>query len=159
MIAAPAEHAAVRFPPPLLYAAVVLAGSRLGRAWPVKFAGGALAPGRRTAGWVLVAGGAALCGAAVQQFRAAGTSPVPVRPTTALVAAGPYRFTRNPMYLGLSAGTAGVALITGNPWVLALLVPAVGVADAAFIRPEERYLERTFGDAYRAYRTRVRRWI
>nr|MBA2578847.1 isoprenylcysteine carboxylmethyltransferase family protein [Euzebyaceae bacterium] len=80
-------------------------------------------------------------------------------PTTALVAAGPYRFTRNPMYLGLSAGTAGVALITGNPWVLALLVPAVGVADAAFIRPEERYLERTFGDAYRAYRTRVRRWI
>ncbi len=156
---APPDHADVRFPPPALYAGVLLAGAALGRARPLGIGAADDATVRRMAGAVAVGGAVALCGGAVRRFVAAGTSPVPIHPTTALVVTGPYRFTRNPMYLGLTLGTAGIALLTGNGWTLALLVPATFVAKRSFIVPEERYLECCFGDAYRTYRGRVRRWV
>lgn len=159
MTATQSEHADVRVPPPLIFGSVVAGGSLLGRTWPLTVTGDGLADARRVAGGTLVAGGVGLCGSALGRFRRAGTSPLPVRPSAALVVEGPYRFSRNPMYLGLTVGTAGVALLANNLWMLALLAPAVVVADRAVIRPEERYLERRFGDAYRAYGARVRRWL
>lgn len=159
MTAGGVDHAGVRFPPPLLFGGVILAGRQLGHAYPLAWPGTAPGTLRVTAGIVVVAAGLALIAAAIAGCRGAGTSIVPVRPTTALVVPGPYRVSRNPMYLGLSVATAGAAVALGEGWVLVLLVPAVVVADGAFIRREERYLARTFGDAYAEYRHRVRRWL
>jgi protein-S-isoprenylcysteine O-methyltransferase Ste14 len=79
--------------------------------------------------------------------------------SAALVTGGPYRFSRNPMYLGLTLLACGIALIFGIAWALVLLVPVLVYTQVRVIAPEERYLERAFGDAYRTYRARVRRWI
>jgi len=80
-------------------------------------------------------------------------------PATALVTTGPYRYTRNPMYLGLAFLYAGIALAFGLLWALAALPVVLLVVDRVVIPPEERHLEAQFGDEYRAYKSRVRRWI
>ena len=101
----------------------------------------------------------ALDGLAMVSFRRAGTSMVSMKPTTALVTSGPYRFTRNPMYLGMAFLYAAFALAFGLIWALATL-PAVLIAvDRLIIAREEPYLGARFGDAYRDYRRRVRRWL
>lgn len=153
------DHAGVRFPPPLLYGAAIGIGSLLERTWPLPIVGGALEPVRPVGAALLLAAGVGVTGAAIRGFRAARTSLVPVRPATALVVAGPYRFTRNPMYLGLASLTAGVALLVNSAWVLVLLAGAVAVTQRAVILPEERYLQRRFGDSYRRYCAGVRRWL
>jgi protein-S-isoprenylcysteine O-methyltransferase Ste14 len=96
---------------------------------------------------------------AVATFRRAGTTPNPTRPTTALASGGPYRFTRNPMYLALAFLQAGIALYWNVFWPLAALVPVLYIVRHAVIDREERYLEGKFGDEYRAYQARVRRWL
>ena len=90
---------------------------------------------------------------------AAGENPSPEQPTIAIVAAGPFRFSRNPLYLSLTVLGAGVALLVNSGWGLLLLVPAVAVTHFLVIAREEHYLEGKFGDEYSAYRERVRRWI
>ena len=80
-------------------------------------------------------------------------------PTTAIVEAGPYRFTRNPIYLGMFLGLVGLAIGFDSLWLLATLVPFALVIRYGVVAREEAYLERKFGDAYRHYRTRVRRWL
>ncbi len=88
-----------------------------------------------------------------------GTPPNPRRPTTALITSGPFRFTRNPIYVGLIAVSAGIAL-TANALFLLLSIPfmVLGIYRGAIVH-EERYLEARFGADYRAFKTRVRRWI
>lgn len=97
--------------------------------------------------------------AAAARFKRARTNPVPWRPATALVTDGPYRFTRNPMYLGMAALYAGIALGAGLLWGLALLPVVLAAIQVAVIAREEAYLERVFGDQYRVYRATVRRWL
>jgi protein-S-isoprenylcysteine O-methyltransferase Ste14 len=80
-------------------------------------------------------------------------------PTTALVAAGPFRFSRNPLYVALTLVYVALALLTNALWVLVLIVPVLFVTHYGVVRREERYLEAKFGDAYRAYRSRVRRYL
>jgi protein-S-isoprenylcysteine O-methyltransferase Ste14 len=95
----------------------------------------------------------------VRTFRAAGT-PVPGnRPTTAIVGVGPYRFSRNPIYLAFSLFQAGVALVVNDAWVLVTLLPAIAVMSLVVIPREERYLEARFGEEYASYRRGVRRWF
>ena len=95
----------------------------------------------------------------VAKFRAAGT-PVPARkPTTAIVRAGPYRFSRNPIYLAFSLFHLGIALWMDSLWLLATLVGAVALVDSIAIRREEQYLEQKFGAEYLDYKARVRRWL
>lgn len=97
--------------------------------------------------------------AADRQFKRAGTTVKPFQPATALVTTGMYRFTRNPMYLSLALLLAAFALFM-NHIGPALLVPVfVLVIQIRFIRSEERMLEEAFGERYRAYKERVRRWI
>jgi protein-S-isoprenylcysteine O-methyltransferase Ste14 len=146
----------VRIPPPLFYVAGFLAGIALELAFPIAALPLALAV---SAG--LIGGGLwlALDGLAMLGFRRAGTSMVPMRPTTALVTSGPYRFTRNPMYVGMAFLYAALALALGVIWALAVLPLVLLAVDRLVIAREERYLEAKFGEAYREYKSRVRRWV
>jgi protein-S-isoprenylcysteine O-methyltransferase Ste14 len=94
-----------------------------------------------------------------REFRAAGT---PVRGnerSTAIVRTGPYRFTRNPIYVSFALFVIGVAVWLDNLWLLLMLVPAIGAMAVVVIPREERFLERNFPDQYPSYRARVRRWL
>jgi len=95
----------------------------------------------------------------VWTFRSAGT-PVPARkPTTVIVRTGPYRFSRNPIYLAFSLLQLGIAIWVNSLWLLATLVAAVALIHYVVIRKEEQYLERKFGAQYSDYKASVRRWL
>jgi protein-S-isoprenylcysteine O-methyltransferase Ste14 len=96
---------------------------------------------------------------AVLEFKRSDTSPKPHKPTTAIVASGPYAVTRNPIYLAFTMIQVGIALWAGSGWMLAFLVPVLVLTHYGVIVREERYLERKFGDEYLNYRGRVRRWM
>ena len=107
----------------------------------------------------LVAVAIALFSYSVAKFRAAGT-PVPARkPTTVIVRTGPYRFSRNPIYLAFSVFQLGIAIWANSVWLLATLVGAVALVHYVVIRREEQYLERKFGAQYLDYKASVRRWL
>jgi len=92
-------------------------------------------------------------------FRRADTTIKPFQRPASLVAHGPYRFSRHPMYLGMALVLAGVGVMLGTAGPLVVVPAFVWAMEAAFIRAEERDMEAAFGDEYRAYRRRVRRWI
>ena len=96
---------------------------------------------------------------AARRFSGAGTAIPPYRPTTALVTDGPYRRSRNPIYLGMAFIYLGVVSGTVSLGALVLLPLVILVMEFGVIRREERYLETRFGAAYRSYRSQVRRWI
>ena len=103
--------------------------------------------------------GAALAVYAIRLFATHKTTPEPFGVSGALVTVGPFRVTRNPMYLGIILMVSGVAALFGTvgPW---LVVPILGlVLDVVFVRREEEKMEMLFGDAYRSYKSRVRKWI
>jgi len=81
------------------------------------------------------------------------------RPANRLITAGPYKISRNPLYLVMALIVAGIACATDNVWMLAVLPPLVWIVQTRIIYPEEAYLERRFGDEYLEYRDSVRRWI
>jgi protein-S-isoprenylcysteine O-methyltransferase Ste14 len=111
------------------------------------------------AGFLLVLGGITIALWSVALFQRAQTSVLPFRPSTALVRSGPYRVTRNPMYLGMTLGYVGLTLADNSWWPL-ILLPVVLLALVRFvIAREEAYLDAIFGDGYRAYRRSVRRWL
>jgi len=146
----------IRVPPPVYYVVAFLAGIALELAFPTSWP-----PfGVRLAA-ALLAGAAwlALDGAAMMHFRRAGTSIVPMNPTTALVISGPYRVTRNPMYLGMVFLYVALAFAFGVIWALVLIPAVILIVDRFVIAREEPYLERKFGQAYRDYKARVRRWL
>jgi protein-S-isoprenylcysteine O-methyltransferase Ste14 len=110
-------------------------------------------------GWILVVFGTLTLVGSAGLFRRAGTPVRPFETSTALVTGGFFKFTRNPMYLGMVLALIGVALLLGS---LAAFLPIPVFAwwiQSRFIRQEETFLEETFGDAYREYRAKVRRWI
>jgi protein-S-isoprenylcysteine O-methyltransferase Ste14 len=82
-----------------------------------------------------------------------------MKPTTALVTEGPFRYSRNPSYVALTLLYVGVALLINALWILLLVVPALVVLRYGVIAREEAYLTRKFGEAYRQYTTQVRRWL
>jgi protein-S-isoprenylcysteine O-methyltransferase Ste14 len=97
--------------------------------------------------------------AAVRTFRAAGT-PIPGnRPTTAIVRTGPYRFSRNPIYLAFSLFQLGLSVWANSLGLLIMLIPAVSLMAFVVIPREERYLEARFPSEYPSYRAAVRRWL
>ena len=104
-------------------------------------------------------GGVADVAGAARLFQKAGTNVPTRKPTTALVTAGLYRFSRNPIYLSLSVIHVGIAVGTDNPWMLTLLVPTLIVVRYGVIAREEIYLEEKFGDDYRRYKAAVHRWL
>jgi protein-S-isoprenylcysteine O-methyltransferase Ste14 len=114
---------------------------------------------RYVAGAVLAAGGFAMIAIGTRRFAAAGTNIPPNLPTTVLVVDGIYGRTRNPLYVGTTLIYLGLGVAAGSLWAIALAMPLLWVINVGVVKREERYLERKFGDAYRAYKARVRRWI
>jgi protein-S-isoprenylcysteine O-methyltransferase Ste14 len=96
---------------------------------------------------------------AMLRFQRHSTPMNPARPAEALVTDGPYRFTRNPMYIGMAGAYAGAAIAAGTLWPLALLPIVLLVVDRAIIPREERHLAKRFGEEYERYRQRVPRWL
>ncbi|HVA55471.1 MAG TPA: isoprenylcysteine carboxylmethyltransferase family protein [Gammaproteobacteria bacterium] len=153
------DSTSIRFPPPFYYLIGLAVGWGIHWLYPIKlskperlliiYALGII--------WILL--GSLLAGWALLTFRQAGTSPNPTRATIALALQGPYTLSRNPMYLGVAMVCVGISLLSNMLWPL-LSVPVVMVImDRIVIREEERYLEAKFGDEYRQYKKRVRRWI
>jgi protein-S-isoprenylcysteine O-methyltransferase Ste14 len=142
--------------PPLVYLGSIATGVILHFAWPTS-----LLPHRASphvgAPVILLAIGLFLF--AVRTFRAAGT-PVPGnRPTTTIVRTGPYRFSRNPIYLAFSLLQLGIALWVNSIWLVLTLFAAVAVMSRVVIPKEERYLEARFPSEYSPYKASVRRWL
>lgn len=152
------DGANVRFPPPLIYAAGLALGVIAGRFLDVpKLAlppplGGALGGALVSAGLVVSFAGAGL-------FVSRRTAIIPYKPAKALVTSGIYRWSRNPMYLGLAATYAGLSILLTSVAALVLLPLVIAIVDRSVIAREEAYLLRAFGNDYVAYRNRVRRWI
>ena len=146
--------------PPVIYGAAFLAAYFAGGwvALPVAPRGGTRIVAIY-AGLALVGAGLAIALVAEFQFIRAQTATLPIRPASALVTGGIYRFSRNPMYLGMSFVLAGFGLAANSLWYLLALAPAMYAVFRLAIEPEERYLETKFGEAYRSYRRRARRWL
>jgi len=142
--------------PPLIYAAALLVALLLRwiRPWPI------LPP--RLVPWIglaLVALGLAIAIPGRLALKSAGTNVNPSKPTTAIVTRGPYRFTRNPLYIALTCLYVGLTLAFDTGWGLVLLVPVLATMHFGVVLREERYLEGKFGEEYRQYRGRVRRYL
>ena len=157
MNATPPDAATVRLPPPLVVLATIAAGVLLQHLFPLRVA---LPTGARiAASGALGAIAVALGVGAMRHFRRTGQNPAPWTSTPEIIATGVYRRTRNPMYVSMALFQASLAIGAANGWLLLLVPLLVLVIQATAIRHEEAYLERKFGDAYRAYKRRVRRWI
>ncbi|HEX3624584.1 MAG TPA: isoprenylcysteine carboxylmethyltransferase family protein [Verrucomicrobiae bacterium] len=111
------------------------------------------------AGGILGFMGTALGLWGVHTFHRAGTYVRPNRPVTALVTNGPFRYSRNPLYVAMTVIYLGMTLSTGSWWPLAALLPALAMVHWRIILREEQFLENRFGESYRSYKTRVRRWV
>lgn len=145
-------------PPPLVFLAALIAGVLVDRfvaRWSVP--GGVPV---RIAVAALVIGAALAVGLpAIRLFRKTGQDPKPWQPTPELLFAGPYRFTRNPMYVGMTLVTIGLGVASDTLWTLPLALAALGAVHVLAVRPEERYLAAKFGEPYLQYMTRVRRYL
>lgn len=150
--------AGVHFPPPLVYLLGAVAGWGLQQwiRWPIT---AGFSRVRLLVAALFVLGYLVLFVSALLAFRQAHTTLIPNRPAAALVATGPYRFTRNPMYLSLVCLYMAGALWLNTWWAVVVLPVVVVVIDRAVIAREERYLASAFPAEYEAYRGRVRRWL
>ena len=141
--------------PPVIYLGAIALGVVIHFVWPVTLVPSAVSMPVGVAGTLAAV---ALFVYAVRTFKAAGT-PVPGNlPTTTIVRTGPYRFSRNPIYLAFSLFQLAIAVWVNSPWLVVTLVAAVAVMSLVVIPREERYLEAHFAE-YSSYKACVRRWF
>jgi protein-S-isoprenylcysteine O-methyltransferase Ste14 len=151
------DHSNAVIRPPIAWALAFVAGLALDRLHPLPFV-----PAPIPSGWVgsaIFAVGFMLAIWAIVTIRRAGSRVETNRPTTAIVADGPYRFTRNPIYAGMILGQIGFAVGFNSLWFLATLVAFYVVLRYGVIAREEAYLELKFAGPYLDYKSRVRRWL
>ena len=142
--------------PPFVYLGSIALGLVLHLLWPARLVP---PPVSTPVGAIVTVLAIALFVSAVRTLRAAGT-PIPGnRPTTAIVRTGPYRFSRNPIYLAFSLLQLGISIWVNSVWLLATLAGAAALILYVVIRREEQYLERRFGARYLDYKASVRRWL
>ena len=146
----------VRIHPPLIYAASILCGIGLDKLRPQPMPFDIQGPLYAAAILLVVLLLAALC---LYEFHKAGTDVRPDKPDSALITSGPYCFTRNPLYIGLTLVQVAAAAWLDNAWVLGMAPVSVFIINMYAIKREERYLEQLFGQAYLDYKQQVRRWL
>ena len=150
----------VRYPPPIPFVLAFAAGVLLHRrVFALPLPPGGRMPASVAIGWLLVAAAIVLNTWAMTTFVRARTTMIPHRAARALVRAGPYRFTRNPMYVGLTVAYTGGALIVGSWWPLLLLPFPLLLVVRSIVPREERHLAAVFGDDYESYRREVPRFL
>jgi protein-S-isoprenylcysteine O-methyltransferase Ste14 len=145
--------------PPLLFLAALLLGFATDRLLSFPFTVPAPGPVRGTVAGLLILIGVALAAAGIHNFSRAATPVRTNQPTRALVTTGIHGCSRNPIYLGLFLVYGGIGIAARSPWALILTLPLAITIRYGVVRREEAYLERRFGDAYRDYKARVRRWL
>ncbi|MEJ2621219.1 MAG: isoprenylcysteine carboxylmethyltransferase family protein [Candidatus Thiodiazotropha sp.] len=150
------DHANVIIPPPVIHILSMAMGGAIGVYFPLSL------PQLAMLQWF----GAVLSGISLiitlwgmREFHVLDNPVAPNQPINQLMACGPYRFTRNPLYLSLILLQLGLGLIFLNGWMVLLLLPVVLVVRYYVVAREEAYLMRRFGTAYQAYQKQVRRWI
>jgi protein-S-isoprenylcysteine O-methyltransferase Ste14 len=142
--------------PPLVYLGAIGVGLAIHALWPAHLVPAALGT---PVGLILTLVAVALFVSAVRSFRAAGT-PIPGnQPATTIVRTGPYRFSRNPIYLAFSFLQLGIAIWVNSVGLLLMLIPAHALMSFVVIPREERYLEARFPSEYVPYKASVRRWL
>ena len=152
------DAAAVKVFPPAVPLLTILIGIGLNHLWPIDVEFPFPKIWRYSVGGVIIAGAILCLGLwSVALFRRSGQSENPWKPTPQLADGGPFRITRNPMYLQMILICLGVAVILGNVWILIMMPFGAWVLQRFAILPEEAYLERKFGAQYLAYKHRVRR--
>jgi protein-S-isoprenylcysteine O-methyltransferase Ste14 len=142
--------------PPLLFLLCVALGVLAHLTCPYRLAP---SPWLRGLGGVLAVGAIALAIWGRRTMKAAGTNVDPSLPALAIVSGGPFAFTRNPLYLALIVLFTAIGLALADPSFLVFLLPLTLVLQFGVVLREERYLDAKFGDVYRGYKARVRRWI
>ena len=150
--------ARVRFPPPFVFVGFLLVGVLIQSAvLPLRFP---LPRGVTSiAGGTLVAIAVGLFVWALRLFRATGQHPRPWLPTPSLIFSGPYRFSRNPIYVAMTSTQIGLGLLFDNGWIVLLSAAALTTIHFIAVRPEEAYLAERFGEPYRRYLASVRRYL
>ncbi|HJZ87710.1 MAG TPA: isoprenylcysteine carboxylmethyltransferase family protein [Polyangia bacterium] len=156
-VQSPQGGARVRFPPPVVFLGFLLLGAFVHYLVPLRFPlAGSI---RLGAGALLVVVAIVLFLTAMRLFRATGQHPRPWLPTPSLIVEGPYRFSRNPLYLALTLVQIGVGLLLDDVWILALSAASLAVVHFIAVLPEEAYLLDKFGEPYRKYMASVRRYL
>ena len=153
------DNPGVIAPPPMIYAGTLIVGLVLHALFPVRLVRFLSRTARAVLGGSLVGFAATLATLAFRTMRRAHTNVDPSQPATALVTEGPFKLTRNPLYLSLTLFYAGIAILVNALWAMLLLPMALLVMRKGVIEREERYLERKFGEEYLRYKASVRRWI
>jgi len=141
--------------PPFIYLGALIAGWVIEYFYPTQLFA---TPFKHVLGWPLLIAGLTLQITAFRVFKRAQTPVNPYEPTTALITNGPFAYTRNPLYLALTLDYMALAVLTNTAWPWLLLPAVLVVMHYGVILREERYMEGKFGDDYRRYKTRVRRW-
>jgi protein-S-isoprenylcysteine O-methyltransferase Ste14 len=142
--------------PPLIYLFALLLSSALHLFAPLVLP---LPAAVRVIAGVMGLASVLVMGKARRAFVRAGTNVNPMKPALSLVEAGPFRLSRNPMYVGMAIAFACLALAIRNGWLLVLMIPVLALMHWGVILREERYLAAKFGAEYEAYRNRVRRYF
>ncbi len=150
------NHAKV-VPAPVIFLISIALGLILNLILPLPSPTNVLAA--RVTGLLVICVGLFVGGSAIIQMRRARTSPNPHKPASALVEAGVFRYTRNPLYLSLFVMYIGIAICVNVLWLILLCPFLIWSVENWVVKPEEDYLERKFSDAYRRYKKRVRRWV
>lgn len=150
------KGAAVKFPPPLIFLLLLLAGYGLQHFWPISIGG--------SSGLKYIGGGVAMLGAGIvilvaQSFKHAETNIEPWKPTTRIISTGIYAYSRNPVYAGFCLVSIGIGIFLNSFWILISFIPSAILVYYVAIKKEEIYLEKKFGEEYIYYKNKVRRWL
>ena len=143
-------------PPPAIFAVAIIVGAIVNRLYGFGSGGGG--PWSFGGGAVIVLG-VAISFWAIQQYRRANTSPDPKHRVQALVTGGPYRYSRNPLYIAAALMHVGFGIAVNMPGIVFAVIPALFILRKGVILREEDYLEELFGEEYLRYKARVRRWF
>ncbi len=146
----------IRLKPPLVYAISLFIGLGIEQLLPLVSIPWTWRAGPAV---VLIALAGLLIAPTVMRFRKADTTLRVRKAATTLITGGPYRYSRNPLYLALTLLYLGLGVLFSSAWVCVLVVPTLLIMNVAVVRKEEQHLETQFGEEYLRYKTAVRRWL